>query len=218
MYVLTVTTTPRAWAGARALFTSLPRIRVGLGLHPQLIPERHDEVDMLCELLSEARYVGEVGLDGSPEHRGSLELQTRVLRRILAACAHDGGGRILSLHSRGAATAVLDELERCSGAGTPVLHWFSGTRTELDRAIALGCWFSVGPAMLRGQKGRTLTGAMPRERVLTETDGPFAQEQGKPLMPWDVTLAETRLGDVWGLPQHVVREQLLRNLHTLTSS
>ncbi len=216
MYVLTVTTTPRAWAGTRALFASLPRIRIGLGLHPQLVAERHAEVDMLCALIPEARYVGEVGLDGSPEHRASLELQTRVLRKILAACAKDGG-RILSLHSRGATSAVLDELEGCPGVGTPVLHWFSGTRKELDRAVALGCWFSVGPAMLRGQKGLTLTGAMPRERVLTETDGPFASEQGRPLMPWDVALAESQLSALWETPVPMVRELLFQNLKTLTS-
>jgi TatD DNase family protein len=216
MYVLTVTTTPRAWAGTRALFASLPRVRIGLGLHPQLVAERHTEVDMLCELLPEARYVGEIGIDGSPEHRPSLELQTRVFRRILTACAEDGG-KILSIHSRGATTAVLDELEQCSGAGTPILHWFSGSRKELDRAIALGCWFSVGPAMLRGQKGLNLTRAMPQDRVLTETDGPFAQELGKSLMPWDVELAESRLGELWKLPQQSVRENLLKNLQTLTS-
>lgn len=215
LYLLAVTTSPRAWAGTRALFASLPRIRIGLGLHPQLIAERYAEVDILCELVSQARYIGEIGLDGSAEHLANIELQTRVFRQILSVCAKDGG-RILSIHSRGAASAVLDELERCPGAGVPVLHWFSGSRKELDRAIALGCWFSVGPAMLRGEKGLTLAGAMPRNRVLTETDGPFAQERNKPLMPWDVVLAEDRLGKLWGRPPPKVREQLLQNLQTLT--
>jgi TatD DNase family protein len=217
LYVLAVTTTPRAWAGTRALFASLPRIRVGLGLHPELVRERHAEVEMLCSLISEARYIGEIGLDGSGEHRASLPLQTRVFRQILAACAEDGG-RILSIHSRGATSAVLDELEQRPEAGTPVLHWFSGTRKELDRAIALGCWFSVGPAMLRGERGLALAGAMPRQRLLTETDGPFAQAQGKSLMPWDAARAEGQLGELWNLPQTNVRELLLQNLKTLTSS
>lgn len=216
LHVLAVTTSPRAWAGTRALFASLPRVRVGLGLHPQVVQERHAEVDMLCGLISQARYVGEIGLDGSAEHRASLTVQTRVFRQILAACAEDGG-RILSVHSRGATSAVLDELERCPKSGTAVLHWFSGTRKELDRAIALGCWFSVGPAMLRGEKGLALAGAMPRQRILTETDGPFAREQGKPLMPWDIVLAESRLGKLWRSPEQSVRELLLKNLKSLTS-
>lgn len=217
MYVLAVTTTPRAWAGTRTLFSRFSRIRVGLGLHPQLVRERHGEVSMLCELLTEARYVGEIGLDGSPEYADSLSTQRSVLERILAACAADGG-RILSVHSRGAATAVLDALEAHPKAGLPVLHWFSGTSKELDRAVRLGCWFSVGPAMLRNDKGQRLVSAMPRERVLTETDGPFATEQKLPLMPWDVSIAERWLAQVWNTSDSDVKERLAGNLKALTTA
>src|SRR3546814_10842246 len=65
------------------------------------------------------------------------------------------GGRVISLHSRRAAGEVLDAIESIRDAGTPILHWFSGTGRQLDRAIDLGCWFSVGPAMLRTEKGRS---------------------------------------------------------------
>ncbi len=217
IYILAVTTTPRAWAGTNARLAKFPRVRIALGLHPQVVHERHDEVGRLCELIGEARYIGEIGLDGSPEHAGSLDLQKRVLNRILAACAANGG-RILSLHSRGATTAVLDALEAHPLAGTPVLHWFSGTRKELDRAIRLRCWFSVGPAMLRSKKGRKLVQAMPHERVLTETDGPFASEGKLPLMPWDVRLAEERLAEVWECTATIVEEHLANNLRALTSA
>lgn len=75
MYVLAVTTTPRAWQGTRKLMDRSPRVHVALGLHPQLVPERHDEVELFCSLLHETRYVGEVGLDGSAQFRQSLDLQ-----------------------------------------------------------------------------------------------------------------------------------------------
>lgn len=39
----------------------------------------------------------------------------------------------------------------------------------------MGCWFSVGPAMLQGARGTELVARMPRDRVLTESDGPFAR-------------------------------------------
>lgn len=215
VYVLAVTTTPRAWAGTNARLAKFPRIRIALGLHPQVVHERHQEVARLCELIGETRYVGEIGLDASPEHAASLELQRSVLNRILSECAANGG-RILSLHSRGAASAVLNALEAHPRAGLPVLHWFSGTRKELDRAIRLGCWFSVGPAMLRSEKGRKLAEAMPRERVLTETDGPFASEGKLPLMPWDVSIAEERLAELWQCTAREVEERLTRNLRALT--
>ena len=75
-----------------------------------------------------------------------------------------------------ASGAVLDRLQAYRDAGIPVLHWFSGPRRDLECAIELGCWFSVGPAMLRSRTGRALAALMPRDRVLTESDGPFAQE------------------------------------------
>ena len=216
IYVLAVTTTPMAWRGTTAAFGKVPRIRVALGLHPELVAERHHEVDSLVQLIPEARYVGEIGIDGSPAHRSSLSLQRTILDRILEACA-SYGGRILSMHSRRAASDVLDALAKHPAAGVAVLHWFSGTRRELDRAIELGCWFSVGPAMLAGAKGRALVGAMPRERVLTETDGPFAKLGDRPLFPWDVAASESTLAEIWGVTLADAGATILSNFRHLIS-
>lgn len=182
-YVLAVTTTPKAWRGTLKLVGERRRVRVALGLHPEVVAQRYGEVALLCGLLPETRYVGEIGIDGSPAHRASIETQKTVFARILAGCAQHGG-RIMSIHSRGAATYVLDKLEREPGAGIPILHWFSGTIKELHRAVELGCWFSVGPAMLKSRKGRELVQRMPLDRLLTETDGPFARDGNAALKPW----------------------------------
>ncbi len=111
-----------------------------------------------------------------------------MFEHILHACS-EIGDKVLSIHSRRAATPVLDLLDRFENVRFPILHWFSWSRAELHRAINRDCWFSVGPAMLAGAKGRALAAAMPRDRVLLETDGPFAQLRRAPLQPWDVTLA-----------------------------
>ena len=118
----------------------------------------------------------------------------------------------MTIHSRAAASLVLDHLEAHPGAGLPVLHWFSGTEDELERAIAMGCWFSVGPAMLRGTKGKSLASLIPLERILTESDGPLARRGGKPLMPWDVNEAEVVLGRLFDISESDVHRQLCRNL------
>ena len=97
------------------------------------------------------------------------------------------------------------------------MHWFSGTHSELARAIDLGCWFSVGPAMLRGAKGRRLASLMPIDRVLTETDGPMARQRGRALMPWNVRDAEIELGPLWNLSTAGVQRQLSRNLRHLVA-
>ncbi len=213
-YVLAVTTTPKAWRGTSRLVGKRPRVRIAVGLHPELVAQRHHEVALLCGLLVETRYVGEIGIDGSPPHRGSIELQKSVFDRILAACAA-AGGRVMSIHSRGAPAAVLDALERQRTSGVPILHWFSGTKTELARADALGCWFSVGPAMLRSRKGRELAAAMPVDRLLTETDAPFGRDGDSPLMPWQAYDCLNELADLKGLTVDILRRQLIANLRRL---
>jgi len=217
IYVLSVTTTPRAFPVMKRMIKGSPRIRLGLGLHPELVAQRHSEVDLFPALLSETDYVGEVGIDGSPAHQASVPLQERTFRRVLEFCS-DRGGRILSIHSRGAASRVLDCLAETPGAGTPVLHWFSGSPKELERAVALGAWFSVGPAMMRSERGRLLVAGMPQDRVLTETDGPFARNGSNPLNPWDVTGAESALAELWGIGPLSVRKVLSENLRQLSET
>lgn len=214
MYVLSVTTTPSAWKGTSALGTETARIRTGIGLHPQLAHERRNELELFDSVVTKTRYVGEIGLDGSPEFRRYWDIQVDVFEHILGKC-REAGGRIMSIHSRRAAGQVLKYLKTFSGAGTPVLHWFSGSLRELDTAIALGCWFSVGPAMLSGQNGRMIAGRLPKDRVLTESDGPFAQLNGEATKPWDVERAVGDLAVIWSVPQQDVEQLLNRNLWSL---
>lgn len=197
-YILSVTTTPKAWRGTVALASGYDRIRTALGLHPEIAHERIGELALFDALLPETRYVGEVGLDGSPRCRPHWREQMRVFDHVLTSVTK-AGGRIITIHSRRAGTEVLDALARHPDAGIPVLHWFSGTKTELLRAIDLGCWFSVGPAMLLGTRGRDLVSAMPPDRVLTETDGPFATASGRPLAPGEVGPAQAALGTCWNV-------------------
>lgn len=215
IYVLSVTTTPSAWHGTRKL--ERPRIRTALGLHPQLAHERRSELRLFDELLLQARYIGEVGLDGTPSFRAHWKDQLKVFDHILNSCAQVGG-RILSIHSRRASKTVMDCVEAVPQAGTVILHWFSGSRRELSRAISLGCWFSVGPAMLAGRKGRALAAEMPRDRVLTESDGPFAQIGEQPLMPWDVKIVERELALLWGMGELETELLLQDNLKQLAST
>ena len=216
IYVLSVTTTPSAWRGSSKLVATAPRVRLALGLHPLLARERKFELPLLEELLAEARYVGEIGLDGSDEGKAQWDDQILVFETILRACA-TAGGRVMSIHSRRAARQVLQYLSSYPSAGTPILHWFSGSDRELDAAVELGCWFSVGPAMLASAKGRKLTARMPRDRVLTESDGPFAQTSGRSCLPWDVESASSTLAELWGLGLDATQQVLHDNLRRLVT-
>ncbi len=211
-YVLSVTTTPSAWLGTKRLANTAPRIRTALGLHPQVAHQRKRELSLFDTLLSDSAYVGEIGLEGGKDWKPYFLDQVAVFDHILKSCER-AGGRVMSIHSRQAATDVLNMLEAHPKSGTPILHWFTGSQKELARAIDLGCWFSVGPAMLKSASGRSLAASMPRDRVLTETDGPFGMLQRRPLFPSDAALAIPMLAELWALSSKQV-ETLVRGALT----
>src|SRR3546814_14558216 len=101
-------------------------MRTALGLHPQIAHERKQELSTFERLIEETRYVGEIGLDGGPEFRAHWRDQTDVFERALAIC-RAAGSRVLSLHSRRAAGAVLHANASIRDAVTPTLHSVSGT-------------------------------------------------------------------------------------------
>ena len=70
--------------------------------------------------------------------------------------------------------------------------------------------------MVRSAKGLELLRAMPRSRVLTETDGPFALSgSGTPLQPAEVAPAQVAIGTAWGVSDQDAEAELLCNFKTL---
>jgi TatD DNase family protein len=205
-----VTTSPKAFAATSRALEASPTVLITPGLHPEIAHERAAELDLLLEQMARTKAVGEVGLDGSPRFKPHYDVQRRIFSAVIARCA-ELGGRTLSIHSRRAVRDVLAELERHPNFGTAVLHWFSGTPAELKAAAVYGCWFSIGPAMFDSANGRALAAAMPRDRVVPESDGPFAKVGGKPVMPWSADDTAERLSVAWGVSANEAAATLERN-------
>lgn len=55
-----------------------------------------------------------------------------------------------------------------------IFHWFTGSMPQLEKAIELGCYFSINPGMLKTKSGMEVIKAIPIDHVLLETDAPFA--------------------------------------------
>lgn len=216
IFSLAVTTTPKAWPRNYALTKETRYVRAALGLHPQVIGERAHEIALWERYLPEARYVGEVGLDAGPKFYRSFESQTRIFTRILCCCA-EIGGKILTIHSVRATAKVLSLLELYlpQDRGTAVLHWFTGTQSEARRAVELGCFFSINAEMLRDERRRALIRALPCDRLLTETDGPFTQVGGRPSRPADVRLTLEALALCRGVSTETITETISTNFRTL---
>ena len=216
MFTLCVTTSPRAWLGTSRVFKRYENIIVGLGLHPEIVAVKINELEQMLAYILDVKYVGEIGLDGLPQNRATLAIQKTVFTNIVKECAKQNG-RIMSIHSRGAVNNVLTILRSNPGAGVAVLHWFSGTIDELRMANDQGCYFSVNPLMLNSARGVALIAEMPRDRVLPESDGPFARWRGVPLQPFVAEEVALGLSRIWGVPSNVILDGFKRRLTELTS-
>jgi len=219
IYTLTVTTTPKAWPRNRDLAKGTRYVRAALGLHPQLVAERASELTLWERYLPETPYVGEVGLDAGPRFYRSFEQQKQVFKRVLECCA-DAGGKVLTIHSVRATGAVLDLIQTHlpPDRARAVLHWFTGSKAEVRRAADLGCYFSVNAEMTRTERGRTIVAAMPADRILTETDGPFTRVGDRPAAPPDAIHAVAALSATRGLSEDASRSLVEDNFRALLAS
>ena len=136
-----------------------------------------------------------VGLNKKPDEDLSLtylqfdgQTKTAIRRENIAESIDRVLPKILSIHSRRAVKEVLQILGKYTGDFVPVLHWFTGSVKEAEKAIELGCWFSVNPNMCFTDSGKKVISCIPLDRVLPETDAPFTQKDGVPYMPWDTTV------------------------------
>lgn len=218
VFTLAVTTTPRAWPRNHELAQRTKHVRAALGLHPQLVAEREAEIALWDDYLSETRYVGEVGLDAGPRYYKSMEAQQRVFQHVLRRCA-GAGDKIITVHSVRAVRAVLEHVEAFlpRSRGKVVMHWFTGTKSEARRAMELGCYFSINAAMLASERHLTMVQAIPLDRLLTETDGPFTRTGDRPSKPSDVAWVVEELGRLHRLPAAHVANIVRDNLRNLAS-
>ena len=216
VFTLAVTTTPRAWSRNHELTQSTRYVRAALGLHPQLVAERAGELDLWDRHLPETRYVGEVGLDAGPRFYKSIDLQKQVFQHVLQRCA-EAGDKIITVHSIRAAKIVLDHIESHlpPTRGKVVLHWFTGTKAEAKRALELGCYFSINAAMLDNQRHSAMVAAIPIDRLLTETDGPFTKTGSRPSKPADVGVVVEALGRLHNVPSDTLAATVRSNLRSL---
>jgi len=215
---LAVTTTPRAFPRNKELAREAPMVRAGLGLHPQLVAEHKAELALFEKYLPEAQYVGEIGLDAGPTYYKSYADQKQCFETILKLCA-SAGEKILSVHAVRSMPDVLKMIEMHLAGTTNrvVLHWFSGSTLDARRAANLGCYFSVNNVMLETARAASLIEAIPTDRLLTETDGPFTKSGGRPSLPGEVRGTLIKLGTLLGLAEDQTVQLLVRNLAELES-
>jgi TatD DNase family protein len=209
---VTVTETPSHYGEVAAKLGDRPLVNVALGVHPLHAGGLSlSDLSVLDDLVRGCDFVGEVGLDGSPEGHDTLAAQRTVFERLLAH--PDLYRKVLTVHSRGAETEVVSDLARAGAVA--VLHWYRGSLQDADRAVDAGLFFSINPAMIRTDEGRELIAALPAERVLTETDGPYTKAGRRISRPSDVERVLRALADHWQVDRDEARTRVWDNFAEL---
>ena len=212
--IIAVTGLPSHFAAGQSHARTFQNVRLALGLHPLLANQHDAERELFERLLPSTSYIGEVGLDGSRHGKETYRTQLNSFRFVLQCLR--SAPKVVSVHSRGAEEAVFALLEEFE-IGPVIFHWYTGPLRVAESAADCGHFFSVNPAMLASNTGRRLLRSIPRDRILTETDGPYVRVDSRPAMPWDIVVVASELEQVWGASGPTVRAQLRDNIRAVSS-
>jgi TatD DNase family protein len=115
----------------------------------------------------------------------------------------------------------MEVLESFPGV-TAVLHCFTGTVPEAERALEMGHYLSYTGVLTykNGDAVREAARVTPLDRVMVETDAPYLAPvpfRGKPCEPAMVEFTARTLADLHGLSFEEICEMTSRNAATFFS-
>ena len=172
-----------------------PRVLAAVALHPNEVAGYvasgtfDDAIGELDEIASRPRVraIGETGLDffrtgeeGHADQLRSFEAHIELAKRH---------GIALQIHDRDAHAEVIATLLRVGAPDRTVFHCFSGD-AEMARVCAEHGWYLsfAGTVTFKNATGlREALAAIPRSRILIETDAPFLTPhpyRGRPNSPY----------------------------------
>lgn len=212
---IAVTNVPSHYEMAVPHIGSMRYVKLSLGFHPLAAAENLGELPIFLSSLKKTQFVGEIGLDYSREGTATRKQQLHAFRSIAEALG--ATAKFVTLHSRGSAEDVIEILEEFR-VKKVVFHWFSGTHSALGRIIEAGHYLSVNTAMLTSKAGQDVLEGVRRDRILTETDGPYVKIGRRVAKPSDVKQVLRGISGVWGASENEVEMQVANNFTELCTS
>lgn len=136
---------------------------VSCGLHPWQA-DRFTVSDML-PYIRQSAALGEIGLD-SVWTDVDMDVQRRAFTAQLDLAQRLGLPVIL--HTKGMEAEIAEALQSC--AMPKLVHWYA-CGEHLEKYLAQGCYFTVGPDHRTNPAVQAVLRSVPPDRILTETDG-----------------------------------------------
>jgi TatD DNase family protein len=192
-----------------------------LGFHPTEIHKFTDE-----EIENEIRWIkkqkpiaiSEIGLDFMVIKRDKLDefakmRQIEWFERFLKLADELKVPAII--HSRWATKQVVEILEDLKPKKA-ILHAFSGTVKEAERALKLGYKISIGNTIAYAEQKQDLAKHIDLKHLLVETDSPvLAPQKGERNEPANVLLVVKEIARIKGITEKEVIEATNKNVKEL---
>lgn len=194
IYTIAVTNLPELFSNTEKLCINSKYLRPALGYHPELVSKYKSQFDSFVKFIDKTKYIGEIGLDNQRKTQSDYSSQREVFEKIIDRCGAVGG-KVLTVHSRKAEEDVVSIIGN-NFPGKVILHWYSGSVKELERALSYGFYFSINYNMTKSLNGKKIIQRIPNERILLESDGPFTTIDGKPFSPLMISLVQKEIYNI----------------------
>jgi TatD DNase family protein len=204
--MVTISTHVRRFHTYRALAEAHAEVFFSVGTHPHHAAEEPDvPVDEIVRLSHHPRCIaiGEAGLDYHYD-RSPRDVQGRVFRTHIAAARETK--LPLVIHARDADEDMIATLseEMRRGRFDAVLHCYSSGARLAEVGVELGLYVSFSGIVTfkRSDDLRRIAAAVPRDRLLVETDAPYLAPEpfrGKTNEPAYVAHTAASLAEVVGV-------------------
>lgn len=143
-----------------------------IGIHPLLMEKT--SIDQIEEfLLTEHENIagiGEIGLDiRDGTDNAIIRKQIKLFEKQLVLA--EKFRKPVSIHSRGSVKKILQIISSYN-LEKVLLHWFTGDEEDIRYVGANGLYTSFGPPLVYSKNKQKQIPSLPKESLLTETDGP----------------------------------------------
>jgi TatD DNase family protein len=213
-----------------------PQVFATAGIHPQEAHQATPEnLAKLAALAEDPRCIaiGEIGLDYYHLTNPDIATQQAALIAQLAIAA--AARKPVTIHVRTSELAVPAAQARYGSADAwedlltiladhwtlpGIMHCFSGTQSQADRALAAGFYLSFAGNLTypKSTTIQSVAARAPANRILLETDAPFLTPiplRGQPNQPAFITHTAAFLAHLRDIPPATLSDQTTKNFHTL---
>ena len=142
-----------------------------IGIHPEYANDDLEKIINLIELNQNSiSGIGEIGLDPTyVKNNDDAKQQIHVFESLLSTA--EKFHKPVSIHSRKSLDDIF-EIMTSYDTKHALLHWFDGSKKQLQKAMDMDFFVSFGPVMIYANDKQTLLSKTDESKILVETDGP----------------------------------------------